>query len=226
MRVEGGRRARARVDELALLVPSFSPFVFVFIHAHENSPSARNELFKKLSRTLAKMSPALFFLVALETMTKEEVEVSPSLLSFLSSFVLLLTLTHHPNRKQSFTHQNVYLSFRLHPRCYRFVPALSSKAQGNRSSPSLLVVLLLSLSLVSGFIGGTILSDILKQYPESTVTVQYRQDAHKDVLEKFSKQIVPVKGELRVLCHAAKEGGMDREEGVKIFCFVRGEEQL
>lgn len=48
----------------------------------------------------------------------------------------------------------------------------------------------------TGYIGGSILTAILKQYPESTITVQYRQQAHKDILEKFSKQIVPVKGEL------------------------------
>ncbi|KAL7417185.1 hypothetical protein BDY24DRAFT_432899 [Mrakia frigida] len=58
------------------------------------------------------------------------------------------------------------------------------------SSPSIFIL------GATGYIGGTVLSDVLKAYPESKVTVQYRQDAHKEVLEKFSKQIEPVKASL------------------------------
>lgn len=41
------------------------------------------------------------------------------------------------------------------------------------------------------------MSALLRDYPNSTITVQYRQDAHKDVLEKFNKNILAVKGETR-----------------------------
>jgi len=78
----------------------------------------------------------------------------------------------------------------------------------HRSSPTSPPSFLRSLSR-TGYIGGTVLSEILKKHPESTITVQYRQDAHKDVLEKFSKQIVPVKGELGLML-GQEEGGSSR----------------
>lgn len=49
---------------------------------------------------------------------------------------------------------------------------------------------------MSGYIGGSILASLIKEYPKAELIVQYRRDEHKDVLTKFSSQIKPVKGEL------------------------------